>query len=180
MNLFKKYKNLIFFFGGIFFAILLSKLSLVSNFLINLHHLGYLGALFGGILFVYSFTVGFGIVILTILAKNLPILPLALVAGIGSVLGDLFVFKLIKDNLKDELEDIYKIIDKKQVIKKILKIKYLKWFLPILGIFIIASPFPDELGIALVGISNVKKSHFMLASFLLNSMGIYLLISLIT
>ena len=161
-------------------AFILSTLPWVNNFLANLHTFGYIGALIGGIFYVYSFTVGIGIMIIVILSKSLPILPLVFISSFGSMLGDTLLFKITKDNLKDELLAIYKIIDKTQIIRKFLYHQKIKWILPILGITIIASPLSNELGIMLLGVSDIKKRYFMPASFLLNGAGLYLLIIAIT
>lgn len=175
MSTIKRYKSLSLFLGGIILAIIISKIPVVQNFLISLHGLGYLGALIGGMFYVYSFTVGFGVMILTILSRNLPTFPLVIIAGLGAVLGDSLVFKLTKDTFKDEIKDLYKRIDKKQTLKKAVYSRKLKWLLLVLGLFVIGSPFPNEFGVMLLGISNIKKSHFRLLSFFLNSTGIYLL-----
>jgi uncharacterized membrane protein YdjX (TVP38/TMEM64 family) len=50
--------------------------------------------------------------------------------------------------------------------------------LPIIGALIIISPFPDEIGIGLMGLSKIKKWQFMLISFALNSLGIFIIVAL--
>ena len=55
--------------------------------------------------------------------------------------------------------------------------KYFSWTLPILGAIIIASPLPDEMGVGLMGISKLKTSKFILLSFILNAIGIFLIIT---
>ena len=46
-----------------------------------------------------------------------------------------------------------------------------------IGAIIIASPFPDEIGVSLMGISKMKTYQFILISFLLNAIGIFLVVS---
>jgi len=53
----------------------------------------------------------------------------------------------------------------------------LGWTLPVIGAIIIASPFPDEIGVSLVGISKIKTYQFLLVSFILNAIGIFLVVS---
>jgi hypothetical protein len=179
VTLIKRYKSLVLFLLGIVFAFFLFQWIFLRDFLIGLNTFGYLGGFIAGILFVSSFTVGIAVLIISILAQNLHPLFLALIVGLGAVFGDLIVLRLVKNSLKDELDDIYKLLDKKQLIKKILRKKYLKWIAPFLGVFLIASPFPDEIGIMLFGMSKIKESHFVVISFLLNTFGIYLLIRLL-
>lgn len=179
MKLIKKYKNLFLFLIGIIATFLLLKIPFLNNFLSSLHRLGYLGALIAGLLFVYSFTVGFGILILTVLAKEYTPLILALVASLGAMLGDLLVFKIVKDNLKGELMFLYRKIDRNYSLVKFLKKKKLRWVLPFLGLFLIASPFPDEIGVSLVGFSKMNKITFALITYILNFIGIFLLIKVL-
>lgn len=57
-------------------------------------------------------------------------------------------------------------------LKAIMKVRYLRWFAFFIGGLIIASPFPDELGIALMGFSKMRILPFMIMSFIFNSLGI--------
>lgn len=45
------------------------------------------------------------------------------------------------------------------------------------GAFIIASPFPDEMRIGLIGASKLKNWQFLILSFLLNSIGIFVVVT---
>jgi len=179
VNFIKKYKSLTLFFGGIVLAIFLSKLPWINNFLTSLHAFGYLGALIGGIFYVYTFTVGFGVMIITILSRSLPLVPLVLISGFGAVMGDSLIFKLTKDNFKDEIKNIYKAIDKKQTIKNTLYRKKWKWILPVLGVIILGTPFPNELGVMFLGVTNMNKKVFVMISFFLNSISLYFLINIL-
>ncbi|MFH1832769.1 MAG: hypothetical protein ABH816_01190 [Candidatus Levyibacteriota bacterium] len=172
-----KYKNLTLVFLGVFIAFFLSKIEMFHTVLINLGTLGYLGAFFAGILFVSTFTVATGALILLILAETLSPIEIGLVAGLGAVFGDFAIFRFIKNNLDKELEVIYSQIDNKHHFIKILHSKYFNWTLPVIGAIIIASPFPDELGITLMGISKMKTYKFLLVSFILNAIGIFLVVS---
>lgn len=172
-----KYKNCTLFLISIIFAFLISRYEPFRAFLLNLGDLGYIGAFFAGALFVSTFTVSIGAVILFILAESLFPLEIAVSAGLGGVLGDFTIFRLVKDNLTSELESIYDHMDGDHHLQKILHTKYFSWTLPVIGAIIIASPFPDELGVSLMGISKMKTYKFLLISFFLNSTGIFLIIS---
>jgi len=50
--------------------------------------------------------------------------------------------------------------------------------LPVTGAVIIASPFPDELGVTLLGLSRVRNIHFLVVTYLLNTIGIFLIVLL--
>lgn len=172
-----KYKNLTLVFFGIVFALILSRIEAFHAFLLHLGNFGYIGAFIAGILFVNIFTVSTGALILLILAEQLSAIEIGLIAGLGAVVGDLIIFHLVKDDLSGELELIYDKIDNKHHFIKLLHSKYFHWTLPVIGAIIIASPFPDELGVTLMGISKMKTYKFVLVSFLLNSLGIFLIVS---
>jgi hypothetical protein len=49
--------------------------------------------------------------------------------------------------------------------------------LPVIGAIIIASPLPDEVGISLMGLSKISTPKFIFISYILNSIGLFLIIS---
>ncbi|MBI5452313.1 hypothetical protein HY945_02535 [Candidatus Gottesmanbacteria bacterium] len=172
-----KYKNLTLVFLGIVLALILSRIEAFHTFLLHLGNFGYIGAFIAGILFVNIFTVSTGALILLILAEQLSAIEIGLIAGLGAVVGGLIIFHLVKDDFSKELELIYDKIDSKHHFIKLLHSKYFHWTLPVVGAIIIASPFPDELGVTLMGISKMKTYKFVIVSFLLNSLGIFLIVS---
>lgn len=172
-----KYKNILIFILSIIFAIILSRLELFHNFLLNLGSLGYIGAFVAGMLFVSTFTVSTGIILLLILAEKLSPVEIGIIAGMGGVISDFTIFRFIKNNLAYELEELYKHIDQKEHLRHVMHSKYFAWSLPVVGAFIIASPLPDEIGVSLLGISKMNNYKFIIISFLLNAIGIFLVIS---
>lgn len=171
-----RYKNLTFLFISLVVAFLLSRYERSHIFLLNLGEWGYLGAFIAGILFVSTFTVATGAVILLVLAEKLSPIEIGIIAGFGAVVGDLTIFRFIKDGLLDEIKPVYKKIGGDHV-TKILHTKYFSWTLPVIGAVIIASPFPDEIGVSLMGIAKMKTYQFILLSFVLNVIGIFLVVS---
>ena len=172
-----RYKNLSIFGASVAIAFFLSRFEAFHIFLLNLGEFGYAGAFLAGILFVSTFTVATGAVILLILAEKLSAVEIGIIAGFGAVIGDLTIFRIIKDNLSSELRQIYIHIDSNHHLESLLRSKYFSWTLPVIGAIIIASPFPDEIGISLMGIAKMNTYKFILISFLLNATGIFLVIS---
>ncbi|MEK7502439.1 MAG: hypothetical protein AAB609_02850 [Patescibacteria group bacterium] len=172
-----KYKNLTFLGLSIVIAISLFGYEPLHKFLLGLGNLGYIGAFVAGILFVSTFTAATGAVILFVLTERLSPLEIGIIAGFGAMVGDFTIFKFIKDSLAQELESIYDHIDGNHHFTKVLHSKYFSWTLPVIGAIIIASPFPDEIGVSLIGISKMKTYQFLIISFILNSIGIFLVIS---
>lgn len=171
-----KYKNLAFTFLGIIFAFFLSKSPDFHQFLLQIGDFGYLGAFVAGILFVSTFTVATGAVILFILAEKLSPLEIGLIAGLGAVVGDFTIFRFVKDNLILEIEPMYEKLGGNHLIK-VLHTKYFSWTLPVIGAIIIASPLPDEIGVSLLGLSKISTFKFLIFSFILNAFGIFLIVS---
>ena len=171
-----KYKNLTFLFLSLILAWYLFKNDSFHFFLLHIGNFSYIGAFFAGILFVSVFTVATATFILFILAETLHPVEIGLFAGLGAVIGDLTIFYFVKDNLLNEINLIYKNFQKNPI-AHILSTKYFSWTMPVIGAIIIASPLPDEVGISLMGISKMKTYQFILISFILNSIGIFLIVS---
>lgn len=166
-----KYPYLTLTIIGVLIAIILAENDSFRTFLLKLGSLEYIGIIVGGMLFVTSFTVAIGAVIIGILAQNLHPLMIGLIGGIGAVIGDLLIFKFVRDHLKDELKLLFG-KDGTSYLRKVIRSRYIAWTLPIIGVFIIASPLPDELGVSLLGLSKMSETKFILISYISNSLGI--------
>lgn len=157
---------------------ILVQLPVFHTFVAELGEYGYIGALLAGMLFVSVFTAAPAAVLLITLGETHAILPIAIVAGIGAVFGDY----VIMSYMSSEVSEKTKLLPQKTGIMKTISFlrhsKY-RFFLSILGAIVIASPLPDEIGLSLMGLSNMKRSSFLWLSFILNTVGIFLLLSLI-
>lgn len=170
-----KYKNLTLALLGVVTAFWLARFEIFQEFLTHLGSAGYAGAFVAGILFVSTFTVATGAVILFTLAEYLHPLEIALLAGLGSVIGDLVIFHLVRDDLASEIKSLYNRFGGRHI-TRLLHTKYFNWTLPVVGAILIASPLPDEIGVSLMGIAKMKTYQFILISFALNMLGIFLLV----
>lgn len=174
---FWKYKNLTFLILSLIVAFFVLRDESIHRSLLQLGGLGYIGAFFAGILFVSTFTVATGAIILLILAESLSPIEIGLIAGFGAVVGDYLIFRFIKDDLSKEIKLLYGLVDKDHHFSKVLNSKYFSWTFPVIGAVVIMSPLPDEIGISLMGISKLKTYQFLLISFFLNAVGIFLVVS---
>ena len=172
-----RYKNFVFLAISILFAYIIFQSETIHDYLLWLGTFGYIGAFIAGILFVSTFTVATGMIILVVLAKTLSPIEIGLIAGLGAVTGDLIIFRFVKDDLSKEVKNIYNKFDKNHHLKKLFRTKYFAWTLPVIGAIIIASPLPDEVGVSLMEISKLKPYQFLVISFILNSIGIFLVVS---
>ena len=115
---------------------------------------------------------------LSILDSTYPVYLLLPLAGIGAVIGDLTIFRLIKLSLASDLTQLYNNLGGSKI-SHILHTSHFRWTIPVIGALIIASPLPDEIGIGILGIYNLKTSQFLVLSYILNSLGIAALLYLV-
>lgn len=137
--------------------------------------LGYIGAFFVGILFVSMFTVGPAAVVLFQLADTLNPLGIALAAGTGGAVGDYLIIRYLRDHIFEEIRPVFMNHGGKPL-KKLFATPYFAWAIPIIGAIIVMSPFPDEVGIGLMGISRLKTWQLMGLLYLLDVVGIFLIV----
>jgi hypothetical protein len=140
--------------------------------------LGYLGAFVAGIFYAYSFTAGAAVAILVILGGELNIVLAGLLAGLGSLISDVLIFKFIRHSFEDEINKIsashfwdrWRDNYRWSLILK-------KYILPVLGSIVIASPLPDELGVAMLASDKLISGRlFAIMSYTLNTVGIFIIL----
>jgi len=173
-----KYKNITLFLVSIIVAIIFSRFEGFHKLLLELGNFGYAGAFVAGLMFVSTFSVATGAVTLLVLAEKFSPLEIGLIAGLGAMVGDFTIFKFVRDRLMDEVKEVYEKIDHNNHVEKILHTKYFSWMFPVIGAIIIVSPLPDEIGVSLMGISKLKAYQFLILSFVLNFIGIFLIVFL--
>lgn len=164
-------RDLIIVLISIVLAIVLVKIGVVKSLVASSHDIRFLGSFLAGIFFISVFTAAPAAVVLVESAQANSAWEIALFGGLGALVGDLIIFKFLKDSLAD---DILYLIENTGLnkITAIFKFKFLRWVIPFLGAVIIASPFPDELGLVMMGLSKTKTLIFIPISFILNFLGI--------
>ncbi len=170
------YHNTFFLVLSVIVFILLADSPEIKNTISWIGNLGYIGAFLAGILFVSIYTVAPASVLLFYLADTLNPLGIALSAGLGGMAGDYLIFRFLKDRVFDEIKPLLTNHGGKQLIR-LFHTPYFAWVVPIIGATIIASPLPDEVGLGILGLSKIKAWQFLALTFLLNSVGIFLIIS---
>lgn len=172
-----KYKNTCLLVLSIAVFFYFADTTVVQNIISKMGELGYAGAFVAGIFFVYTFTVAPSAVILFRLADSYNPIFVAVLAGLGAVIGDYIIFKYFRDKVFIELRPVLNKLSG-PFIKKIFLTPYFAWVMPLAGLFIIASPFPDEVGVGLLGASKMRNWQFLLLAFLLNAIGIFVVVTL--
>ncbi|HLC45004.1 MAG: hypothetical protein A2722_02490 [Candidatus Doudnabacteria bacterium RIFCSPHIGHO2_01_FULL_50_11] len=172
-----KYRYTILLLLSLILFFVVADTTFVRAVIDSLGEWGYVGAFISGIFFVSAFTFAPASFVLFNLALGRNMLIVAVFGGLGAVVGDYIIFRFMKDNVFSELHDIYVRLGGLRL-TKILHRPYLRWMLPLVGAIIIASPLPDEVGIALLGLSTIKEWQFIIVSYVLNALGILVIISL--
>lgn len=172
-----KFKNTLFLVASIIIFFYFADTDLVKSIIERVGGLGYLGAFITGIFFVSTFTVAPASVVLFYLARELNPFGVALAAGMGGVLGDYIIFRFLRDRVFEELKPVFTKLGGSRI-TRLLATPYFAWLAPVIGALIIASPFPDEVGIGLLGASKLKSWQFIALSLALNTLGILAIITL--
>ncbi|MEM5772621.1 MAG: hypothetical protein QXL86_00095 [Candidatus Aenigmatarchaeota archaeon] len=185
-----KYKNLFLFCLSIVVAYFILKNEESLTFLKSLHGLGYLSAFIAGALFTSSLTVAPATALIYTLGSTFNPLVLAFIGAFGSLMSDYLIFRFVKHRLVDEIKLLHEEVKKflrpvtKPFVPKDLRFRLwlwqravnsrLRWLIPVIAGFIIASPLPDEFGVALLGAAKYETKRFAVLSYFLNFMGILL------
>lgn len=154
-------------------AVILAESGGVQKFLVSTQEIKFLGVFVAGMLFTSVFTVAPATVALGTIAAANDILTVAVIGGLGALIGDLIIFRFLKEHLTDDLIKLMRINRGKKMIRW-LNLPPFRWTLAAVGAVLVASPLPDELGLTLMGLSKINSFLFGLISFSFNALGIYL------
>lgn len=166
-------KNLVILFFSIALAVILAKAGIFQEILNYSLETRILGIFIAGFFFTSVLTVGPATVAIGALAQSNSLFVIAAVGAIGSVLGDLIIFRFVRDRITD---DFIALFEKPRVkrLAHIIHLEIFRYFTPVIGAIIIASPLPDEIGLAMMGLSKIKTKFFIPLSYCLNFLGILL------
>ncbi len=156
---------------SIIVALLLVRSGLIDDLLAHVEGYYILGAFVAGLFFTSAFTTAPAIVVLAKLTLVFPPVAVALIGALGSVLGDLIIFSFVKGHVSQDISFLLS-HSKSRRIRHIFRYRFIRWSLAFVGAIVIASPLPDELGLALVGMSKISTKRFILISYTFNTLGI--------
>lgn len=172
-----KYPKLLLLLGTIILAYFLFTGKDLASVHDVISSLGYFGTFIAGLLFSYGFTAAPATALLLILAKEQSVVAAGLIAGLGALLSDLLIFKLVRFTLADEIARI----QKEKYFPPFPKLPRLiqKYVVPVIAGLIIASPLPDEIGVSLLAASNtISLRAFLVISYVLNTTGIFIILAI--
>ncbi len=160
--------------ASIIAAYFLFKSDVLTSFIAQQrdHHL--LISFVSGVLFSSGIVTPLAIVAIMDSAKEIPLWELSLVGAVGSVCGDLLLFRFVRSRL---VEYILKVSLHPRVLRmgRSIAAGPFWWIGPLLGAVVIASPLPDELGLVMMGLSTIRLSTFIPLALVANIVGIWLI-----
>ncbi len=136
----------------------------------------FIGEFIAGALYTSFLTSPIAVAMLLVIAQEGNPIIIALLGGLGAVCGDLFIIKVFRDNYKSDV-----VLATRQLhlqrLDRFLRKLHIEFIIPLLGAIIIASPFPDEIGLLMLGVSTLEYKQIAKISFILNSAGILLIVT---
>ncbi len=160
--------------SSIILAVYLIKTDTIAAVVSHVSQFGIIGSFFEGFFFTSVLTTAPAIAAILASAAYVPVWELALVGAFGAVCGDLLVFRFVQSRLADH---IVRVAFSPRLMRLGMRLaRGPLWWLPFIGgALLIASPFPDEIGLVMMGLSHMTLGRFIPIVFLANAGGIYLM-----
>jgi hypothetical protein len=166
------WRDLVIIALGIFITLLLVQMGALGHILAATEEQAYIGSFISGIFFTSIFTIAPASIALGVLSHYEPAHIVALWGALGAMMGDLFLFLFIRDVFADDVDGISIVRKWKKVIARP-HFGLTRILMPVLGALLIASPLPDEIGLAILGFSRTKTLYMLPITFAMNFLGIY-------
>ncbi len=174
-----KYPKLAILLLSTILAFEIFSLPNVQGYITHLAAFDYISFFLAGMLFAFGFSTPFAIGFFwTASPTNIPLA--VILGGLGGLVADLFIFRMIKLSFMDEfrsLEKLRVIKNVEHLWRKSFKYKVRMYLLYVFAGIVIASPLPDEFGVSmLAGLTKIKTRVLAIISFIMNSLGILALL----
>ncbi len=173
------WRDLFYILASIAIAYVLGKTDSIGVLVYRFHLSPILASMVAGLFFTSVFTTAPAMVALAEIALHNSIWQTALFGGIGAVLGDVIIFRFVRDHVADDLFFLFNKIKHTTLIthihQHINRYTFFRWLVPLVGALIIASPLPDELGIAILGLTKIKTRQMIPLTLAFNIIGIALI-----
>jgi len=188
-----KHKNLILLFISIVVAYFILRYKPITSLIHGLSYFGYVASFVLGMLFTYALTAIPASAALYNMGENFNPFLIAFTGAFGSVISDYLIFRFVRDKLMTEIklfsreinnltEPLSNLVSTKRIRiiiwKKISHSRIWALLVPAIAGFIIASPLPDEIGVAIFGAAKYEPRKFLVISYVLNFIGIFVIASI--
>ena len=124
-----------------------------------------------GVFFTSLLSVVPATVVFLEITQTFDVFLIALFGAAGAVIGDLFLFLFVREAVSEQ-KTLFLKESQRRRLRKFFRHPFLHWLLPLVGAVVIASPLPDEFGLALMGLSRINIRVFTGISFCMNFIGI--------
>ncbi len=161
---------------SILIATILVKTNILLEIISSLGAFKLVGAFVAGMFFTSVFTTVPALATLGEIGLFQNPILVALIGGAGAVLGDLVIFHFVRDRFGEDLKEVFKTTHPDERFKKLVHLKFFRWFVFFIGGIIIASPLPDELGVSVLGFAQIQTRWFIPISFVFNTLGILVVV----
>ena len=174
----KRRNNLVASWGiiilSVFVALLLAKTGILRDILTATQGAQFIGSFIAGMFFVSIFTAAPATIVLGEIAQSNSVTEVAILGGLGALLGDFLIFRFVRDRVSEDFSTLVKMAKSERLLS-LFQRKAFQWIIPFTGALIIASPLPDEVGLAMLGLSKMRTAVFIPLSFSLNAVGIFII-----
>lgn len=158
---------------SIFVALILYQTGALTTLVGSTENAGVIGTFVAGIFFTSVFTIAPSTALFVEITATQNLFLTAIIGAFGALLGDLILLLFIRDHVSKDFAYLLRKA-KHTRLWEIFNLKSLRVFSPILGALVIASPLPDEIGVAILGASKLSTQYIVLISYCMNMLGIML------
>lgn len=170
-------RDVLVFVLSIAFAVLIIESDAIPSIARALGEWSVVAVLFSGFFFTSLATVAPAAAALAEFSHTMPLLYVATIGAAGSVVADLVLFRVVRDHVGADISFLLKHSGFRRL-KVLRQTQSMRRVLSVLGALIIASPLPDEIGIALMGSAHMGTARFILIAYGMNFMGIAIVAAL--
>ncbi len=157
---------------SVLIAVLLVRTGVLAAVLASSEGLGAWSAFVAGMFFTSLFTTAPAIAALGEISLLQGVFTTALLGAAGAVLGDLLIFRFVRDRFSEHVSEILLHESIWRRFRLLFRRRFFRWIILLVGGIILASPLPDELGVAVLGFSKMRVKYFAVLSFVFNFLGI--------
>lgn len=169
-------RDLAFIVVSIAVAGLLSHYGVFDAAVDALRSWDFFASFIAGMFFTSLFTLAPASVVLVELSHVSSVFSVVLWGAAGAVIGDMLIFLFVRDALAEDVKELLKAANRFQILH-VFRLRLFRRLSPFIGALIIVVPFlPDELGIALMGLSHVRTSVMIPVSFAMNALGVLIVV----
>ena len=170
-------RDMIIVIGSLIAAALLLKFGILDRIISLTDGIEYLGSFIAGIFFTSLFTIAPAAVALGGLAQHISPFEVAFFGAAGAMIGDLVIYLFLKDGLEEDIMEAIRTTRFHNILS-LSRHGLARWVLPLIGAMAIASPLPDEIGLALMGAARMRTLYVLPITFFMNYLGVLMIASL--